>query len=145
MERETASRGAAAAISCHNTSLSFHWEPPLPLYFTLRQQPLLKPLASDQRQWVVRYALARLNGWRQLLLNLSKIVLLVPPFILLARYPGPFTLLVLAVGVVLYPLLLRPIQLALTGPFLPSALTALNQQQLAPADSDDGRADGDDA
>ncbi|MBQ1783368.1 MAG: hypothetical protein II007_06935 [Gammaproteobacteria bacterium] len=101
------------------------------IHLSLRHHPLLASLTSDQRQQVIRTALARLTGWRQVSLNLYKVLLLVPPFLLLARHPGLMTLLVTVIWLLLYPVLLRPLQLWLVADLLPSALASLNQQ--APA------------
>ena len=98
------------------------------IHFSLRHHPLLAPLTSDQRQQVMRTALARLSGWRQVSLNLYKVVLLVPPFLLLARHPGLLALLVTVAWLLLYPLLLRPLQLWLVAELLPAALASLHQQ-----------------
>lgn len=110
------------------------------IHFSLRHQPLLAPLTSDQRQQVILTALARLSGWRQVSLNLYKVVLLVPPFLLLARHPGLLALLVTVAWLLLYPLLLRPLQLWLVADLLPAAVASLHQQapeqQTAEDDSD---------
>lgn len=94
-------------------------------YFSLRQHPLLAPLTADQRQSAIRIALAQLRGWRLLLLNLTKLGLLLPPFIAFARQPtwplGAALLLWLA----LYPLLLRPLQLWLCAGMLANAVAQL--------------------
>lgn len=98
------------------------------IHFSLRHHPLLTPLTSEQRQLVMRAALARLTGWRQVSLNLYKVLLLVPPFLLLARHPGLPALLATVAWLLLYPLLLRPLQLWLVAALLPAARASLNQQ-----------------
>lgn len=108
------------------------------IHFSLRHHPLLAPLTREQRQWVVRTALARLSGWRQVSLNLYKVALLLPPFVLLARQPGLLALLATSGWLLCYPLLLRPLQLWLTAPLLAAAVASLNQQAPTATDPDDG-------
>ncbi|MBP7546501.1 MAG: hypothetical protein KA754_00960 [Corallincola sp.] len=107
------------------------------IFFSLRHHPLLAPLSSEQRQQVMRTALARLSGWRQVSLNLYKVALLLPPFVLLARQPGLLALLATIGWLLCYPLLLRPLQLWLVADLLPAAVASLHQQAPAETDPDD--------
>ena len=95
------------------------------LYLSLRQHPQLAPLAAHQRQAAMRLALAHIGGWRLLLLNLVKLGLLLPPFVLFARQPTLLHGLGLLLWLVLYPLLLRPLQLWLCAGLLAAAVAQI--------------------
>lgn len=95
------------------------------LYFSLRQHPLLAPLTAQQRQNAIHLALGQLRGWRLLLLNLAKLGLLLPPFILFARQPTWPLGMALLLWLALYPLLLRPLQLWLCSGLLANAVAQL--------------------
>lgn len=95
------------------------------LYFSLRQHPQLAPLTAQQRQAALHLALGQLRGWRLLLLNLTKLGLLLPPFIAFARQPSWPLGAVLLLWLALYPQLLRPLQLWLCAGLLAGAVAQL--------------------
>jgi len=91
-------------------------------YPTLRQHPLLAPLNARQRQQAIRLAASRLRGWRQVLLNVLKLCLLVPPFLFLAWHPALTTGLLMLAWLLGYVLLLRPLQMWLAEPLIAAAV-----------------------
>ncbi|MCC2614800.1 DUF6170 family protein [Aestuariibacter halophilus] len=81
------------------------------LYFTTRQIPQLKHLPFGDRMQAMRDAEKRLTPPEKLLLNLLKLLIIVPAFALILRASDDWWALVWAALLILaYPLVLTPIQ-----------------------------------
>ena len=84
------------------------------LFFTAKQIPGLESVSLQERLNAINEANQKLSKPEKLFLNLIKLLILIPIFVLLT---GQFDIAVAAVGILicilLYPALLRPIQLTL--------------------------------
>lgn len=89
------------------------------IYYSTRQITQLRTLSVTQRLALVQEATARLSVPEKTLLNILKLLVIVPAFFLILRGVNDWTSLLWA-GVVflLYPLLVMPVQLTLAAPYL---------------------------
>jgi hypothetical protein len=102
------------------------------LYWSSQSLPELSGLNFRQRMAVIRRASDLLPVPKKLLLNLLKLLVLIPPFMAIARSSSISEALLLALLLVLiYPLLTRPLTFILVGPLLSKA-----RQQLNPPDGE---------
>ncbi len=101
------------------------------LYWNSQSLPELRGLNFRQRMAVIRRASDLLPVPKKLLLNLLKLLVLIPPFMAIARASSVVEALLLALLLVLvYPLLTRPLTFVLVGPLLSQA-----RKQLMSTDS----------
>lgn len=101
------------------------------LYWNSQSLPELRGLNFRQRMAVIRRASDLLPVPKKLLLNLLKLLVLIPPFMAIARASSVVEALLLALLLVLvYPLLTRPLTFVLVGPLLAQA-----RKQLMSTDS----------
>jgi hypothetical protein len=92
------------------------------LYWNSQSLPELAGLNFRQRMAVIRRASDLLPVPQKLLLNILKLVVLVPPFMAIARSASiPEALLWALLLVVIYPVLTRPLTFMLVGPLLRQA------------------------
>jgi hypothetical protein len=98
----------------------------LAVYWNSQQIPELAGLKFRERMQVIRRATDQLNTPNKLLLNVVKLILLVPPFMLMARADSALTFVgwLLAL-LVIYPLATRPLTFSLVQEHL-----ALARRQL---------------
>ncbi|MDF2177498.1 DUF6170 family protein [Aliiglaciecola sp. CAU 1673] len=90
-------------------------------YFSTRQIPALRHLPLTQRLQQVQLAQAKLTGPEKLLLNVLKLVILIPIFVLILRSGQEWTSLLWAFLVATaFPLLLKPLQYGLCNKYLSS-------------------------
>ncbi|BDX07700.1 DUF6170 family protein [Planctobacterium marinum] len=88
-------------------------------YFTHRSIPELANLSLEERLRALQEANQKLTPPERLLLNLLKLLVLVPVFALLLRSGEDWTVLGWAALVVLiYPLIVRPIQFNMSRKYL---------------------------
>lgn len=89
------------------------------LYFTAKQIPGMEPLSLQDRLSAIANANKKLTKPEKLFLNLIKLIILIPIFVLLT---GQFENWIIVVGIMicilLYPVLLRPIQLTICSKYL---------------------------
>lgn len=91
------------------------------LYFSTRQIPALAHLPLTQRLQRLQQAQAKLSGPEKLLLNVVKLMILIPIFVLILRSGQNWLALCWAVLVALaFPLLLKPLQYGLCSKYLNS-------------------------
>lgn len=84
------------------------------MFWNSRSIPELQGLNFSQRMQVLRRATDQLNTPTKLLLNIVKLIVLVPPFMLIARAGSAAELIGWALLlVVIYPLATRPLTFAL--------------------------------
>ncbi len=89
------------------------------MYWNSRALPELQDLNFRDRMAVLRRAADQLPTPQKLLLNVWKLVVLIPPFLAMARADAVLTGLWYALALVLlYPLLTRPLTFALVRPLL---------------------------
>lgn len=91
----------------------------MPLIFSTRQIPELAPLSVSERILKIREAEGRLTPPQKLLLNLGRLLILVPAFTLILRTGEDLWALLWAMLLVAcYPLILKPLQLHLCAKHL---------------------------
>lgn len=81
------------------------------MYFTSRQFPQLENLSIKQRTEIVRQAVLLLSTPKKTLLNVFKLALLTPIFLLLANIDNWWLLIYLLIVGLLYPLITTPLTL----------------------------------
>lgn len=92
------------------------------LYWNSQSLPELNGLNFRQRMAVIRRASDSLPVPKKLLLNVLKLLVLIPPFMAIARAASiPEALLWALLLVLVYPLLTRPLTFLLVGPLLRQA------------------------
>ncbi|WP_231916696.1 DUF6170 family protein [Rheinheimera sp. SA_1] len=92
------------------------------LYWNSQSLPELKGLNFRERMAVIRRASDLLPVPKKLLLNVLKLLVLIPPFLAIARAATiPEALLWAVLLVLVYPLLTRPLTFLLVGPQLRQA------------------------
>ncbi len=92
------------------------------IYYSTRQIKSLRELPLTQRLALIQAALSRLSVPQKTLLNVLKLLVIVPAFFLILRGVDDWTSLIWALLVfLLYPLFVMPVQLTLTAPFILNA------------------------
>ncbi|ALS99045.1 DUF6170 family protein [Lacimicrobium alkaliphilum] len=94
------------------------------LYFSTRHISALRELPLTQRLALLSQASAKLSAPEKLLLNVLKLIILVPAFVLILYAPKDWlNLLWAALVLATYPLILKPVQYGLSEKYLPDNLT----------------------
>ncbi len=89
------------------------------LYFTTRQIPALQGLTLSERMQRLEKAAKSLTVPEKTLLNVLKLMIICPVFALVLRTAQDWTSLLWAAAIVLlYPLLVKPIQYSLSAKYL---------------------------
>lgn len=89
-------------------------------YFSTRKIPQLKHLTMSQRMVVLRQAEMKLTAPEKLLLNVIKLLILVPVFVLILRAGQDwYALLWAGLFILAYPFILKPIQHSLSAKYVP--------------------------
>ncbi len=90
------------------------------LYFSTKQIPQLQSLSLTQRIKLLETATTQLTIPEKTLLNVLKLCVIAPFFILLLRVVNDWTSLLWACLILLlYPLVVRPIQFSMSAKYLP--------------------------
>lgn len=88
-------------------------------YFSTRQIPQLGDLTISQRMEKLRAAETKLTAPEKLLLNLCKLLVIVPVFVLILRAgENWFALLWAALFILAYPFILKPFQYSLCAKYI---------------------------
>ncbi len=91
------------------------------LYFNSRQLPELHDVSLKQRNQIVQRAVALLSTPQKTALNIIKLLLLTPIFLLLANIDDWTLLIYLLIVGILYPLVTNPITLLFAKPNISQA------------------------
>lgn len=92
------------------------------MFWNSRALPELQQLNFRDRMAVLRCASDLLPTPKKLILNIWKLCILLPPFLLIARAETPLAAAGIALALILmYPLLTRPVTFALVKPLLAQA------------------------
>lgn len=92
------------------------------LYFSTKNIPQLQHLPLTQRLAAMQLAQGKLTGPEKLLLNVLKMLLVIPVFILIIQTTTNWTAIVWALLVtLLYPVLVKPVQNGLCVKYIPKA------------------------
>ena len=81
------------------------------IYFSANKIPALSPYNIQQRQAILALAQTKLSAPEKFVLNIIKLVLLIPPFIYIANLQGVEIIISIIIVLISYFLLLRPIML----------------------------------
>lgn len=94
------------------------------LYFSTRNIPSLQDLPLTRRLTLLSQASAKLSAPEKLLLNLLKLTILIPAFVLILYAPGNWLNLLWSMLLLSgYPLVLKPVQYGLCEKYLTDGLT----------------------
>ena len=97
------------------------------IYFSSNQFSELQSFDFKQRQTIIEMAKNKLTAPAKLLLNILKLLILIPPFILLARIDSWLFFIPIALLLVGYFIILRPISLMFIKKHLSSAVVQFNK------------------
>lgn len=90
------------------------------LYFSTRHISTLRQLPLTERLALLSHASTQLSAPEKLLLNVLKLIILVPAFVLILYAPKDWlNLLWAALVLATYPLILKPVQYGLSEKYLP--------------------------
>lgn len=90
------------------------------LYFSTRHIPQLQKLPLTQRLEAIQTAQKKLIGPEKLLLNVLKMLVVIPIFVLILQVATNWLALVWALLVtLLYPALIKPVQYGLCAKYIP--------------------------
>ncbi len=96
------------------------------LHFTSKHIPGLEKLSIQDRLGIIAKANKRLSGPEKLFLNILKLLIITPIFVLLTgQFGWIITIAGILICVLLFPAMLRPIQLALCAKYIPELLRKL--------------------
>ena len=92
------------------------------LYFSTKHIPQLQHLSISERLDALRKAENKLTPPEKLILNLFKLLIIVPIFVFILRMGEDWTALFWVLGFALaYPFLLKPFQYSMCAKYLPSS------------------------
>ena len=93
------------------------------LYFSTKQIPQLQHLTLTQRLAAIQLANGKLIGPEKLLLNVLKMLIVIPVFILIIQTATNWMAIIWALLVtLLYPMLVKPVQYALSAKYIPQPI-----------------------
>lgn len=95
------------------------------MYFNSRSIPELAGLKFSERMQVIRSATDQVPTPQKLLLNLLKLAILIPLFLVIAQWHSWQSTVTILVLLFAYPVLTRPLAFALCRPHLQAARTKL--------------------
>ena len=91
------------------------------MHLTSQNIPALKGLKFQQRMLVVKHAVNLLPVPQKMLLNVTKLIILIHFFSVLARFEGWILIPYLIAAGLVYPLITNPVTFYLTGNYLEKA------------------------
>ncbi|NQZ22337.1 MAG: hypothetical protein HRT53_09795 [Colwellia sp.] len=95
--------------------------------FSTNKLPELENFTLMQRQQILALALNKLTAPEKFILNILKLLMLVPPFLFLAQLEGIFFVFSLFGVLAIYFILLRPVSLLFTRKYLTAAIKQFNK------------------
>ena len=99
------------------------------LYFSTAKIDALQAFNTQQRQQILAIASTKLSVPEKLILNLIKLALLIPPFLLLAQMQGLSLVIAIFTSLLLYFILLRPIMLNFQLKHIDKAIKTYQSEQ----------------
>jgi hypothetical protein len=100
---------------------------PMAFIFSTNKIPELESYSLQQRQQILSLAAHKLTAPEKFVLNILKLIMLVPPFLFLAQLDGIFFVVSLFGVLGVYFILLRPISLLFTRKYLSDAIKQYNK------------------
>jgi hypothetical protein len=102
--------------------------------FSTNKIPELESYTLQQRQQILTLAASKLTAPEKFVLNIIKLIMLVPPFLFMAQLEGVFFVLSLFCVLAIYFILLRPISLVFTRKYLDLAVKQFKKLDKAKAE-----------
>ena len=99
--------------------------------FSTNKIPELESYTLQQRQQILTLAASKLTAPEKFVLNIIKLIMLVPPFLFMAQLEAVFFVLSLFCVLAIYFILLRPISLVFTRKYLDAAVKQFNKLEKA--------------
>ncbi|SEK47920.1 hypothetical protein SAMN05216262_101456 [Colwellia chukchiensis] len=99
------------------------------IYFSSNKIPALQDFSLHQRQAILALAQAKLTAPEKLVLNIIKLLMLIPPFLFIANLQGMAMLVSVAVVLLAYFFLLRPIMLFFSLKYLDKAIAQYQKSE----------------
>lgn len=106
-------------------------------YLKSSQIPELKPYTFTQRAQIIKLAQAHFTVPDKFILNIAKLVVLSPIFVMVAQFEAWWMLIPMLIVGLCYPLITNPIQLNLAKKYLAKALKNYQAQTAAELDEDE--------
>ncbi|MFT5024004.1 MAG: hypothetical protein ACI9O3_001614, partial [Colwellia sp.] len=100
---------------------------PMAFIFSTNKLPELESYTLGQRQQILTLAAAKLTAPEKFVLNILKLIMLVPPFIFMAQLDGLLFMVSLFSFLAVYFILLRPVSLIFTRKYLSVAIKQYNK------------------
>lgn len=94
--------------------------------FSTNKLSELESFTLQQRQQILTLAASKLTAPEKFILNILKLIMLVPPFLFMAQLEGIFFVVSLFSVLIIYFILLRPISLLFTRKYLDNAIKQFN-------------------
>ncbi|MER2491440.1 DUF6170 family protein [Catenovulum sediminis] len=98
-------------------------------YLKSSQIPELKTYSFTERAQIISIALSFMSVPDKFILNMSKLVVLAPIFIMVAKFEEWWMLIPMIIVGICYPLITNPIQLNLARKHLPKALRSFQAER----------------
>ncbi len=99
------------------------------IYFSAKQLPGLNDMTVNERLKVIELASKKLTVPEKFLLNLVKLFVLVPAFVLIFRWAKDWSSIGYALVLfMVYPIILRPFQYGVCAQYIPAVLAKMKQQ-----------------
>ena len=92
------------------------------IYFSSNKIPALQPFSLHQRQAILALVQAKLSAPEKFILNMIKLLLLIPPFLFIANLQGLAIVSSIMIVLIAYFIVLRPILLFFTSKHLDKAI-----------------------
>jgi hypothetical protein len=99
------------------------------IYFSSNKIPALHDFSLHQRQAILALAQAKLSAPEKFILNIIKLSLLIPPFLFIANLQGFALAASIALVLIAYFLLLRPIMLFFAQKHLDKAIAQYQKSE----------------
>lgn len=99
------------------------------IYFSSNKIPALHAFSLHQRQAILTLAQAKLSAPEKFILNILKLLLLIPPFLFIANLQGLALIGALVIVLFAYFILLRPIMLYFSQKHLDKAIAQYQKSE----------------
>ena len=99
------------------------------MYFSSNKIPALHSFSIHQRQAILTLAQAKLSAPEKLLLNVIKLLLLIPPFFFIANLQGFSMVVAIVIVLCAYFIVLRPIMLFFSLKHLDNAIAQYQKSE----------------
>ncbi|WP_440875576.1 DUF6170 family protein [Thalassotalea sp. PLHSN55] len=92
------------------------------LYFSTNQIPQLRNYSVQQRQAIVNLAMEKLTAPEKFVINVIKLLMLIPPFLLLANLESGWFFVSVVAVLLAYFFIMKPISLSFAEKYIEKAI-----------------------